>query len=772
MLNYANLSDVEFEYLCQDIMQRKLGVELRRFAAGRDGGIDLADNVDQPNVIVQVKHYIKSPPSQLMNSLKKELPKVKKYSPSQYYVCCAKELTPQNIESIYSMFSDYMESDQNIITLNEIEEFLQDPQNIGVLEKHYKLWIESTGVLQNALAGDIFVDCEALLADIDRDKKLFVRIRVFDRALELLAKDKTLFIVGDPGVGKSMTSKMLVLYYAANNYRVRYTSNNADFSALKKSLSRDPDTKEIILIDDCFGQAYFDLRDSQNNDLLALIKYIHFCRNKRLILNSRVTIFQEAKERKRELVSSFENNEFGVYILDVSAMDGLEKAKILYNHLYMNGIDADYFSDIKKDRRYRRIISHPNYNPRIIEFMSNPKRYAGIEAHNYYQFIKHNLDNPSEVWKDEYERRLKPVDRILLLTVFSLSDVAVDENIVKTCFEAWIKNDPSIDRTVNQYEASLRRLMDGFLHIVDKRGQRKIGVVNPSINDYLDARISNDPAEREFLLRNICSIRQFSRLLPKDELNAFIKTKLENGEVDSIVFDNAEQKTALISYYIAVSQVKNKKYMETIQAYLKEPSGAFLNDKIIAIPTSILKRLINSSLREYYELENVAGEIDLEWIFEGEELEDIVEMINILSPLFSGEARDRFIQCSAEAVSDAIDTYCDDVDAANYDPDISGAIELSSDVTEYGLELDREMAAQIIEEEIESRVEEEICELINELPDDIQNAKDYESEIGVFVSGAESLIETFIRDASLDYDRYKDDFPTYEPDEIDRIFER
>ena len=772
MLNYANLSDVEFEYLCQDIMQRKLGVEMRRFAAGRDGGIDLVDNVDHPNVIVQVKHYIKSPPSQLMNSLKKELPKVKKYSPSQYYVCCAKELTPQNIESIHSMFSDYMESDQNIITLNEIEDFLQDPQNIDVLEKHYKLWIESTGVLQNALAGDIFVDCEALLADIDRDKKLFVRTRVFDRALELLAKDKTLFIVGDPGVGKSMTSKMLVLHYAANNYRVRYTSNNADFSALKKSLSRDPDTKEIILIDDCFGQAYFDLRDSQNNDLLALIKYIHFCRNKRLILNSRVTIFQEAKERKRELVSSFENNEFGVYILDVSAMDGLEKAKILYNHLYMNGIDADYFSDIKKDRRYRRIISHPNYNPRIIEFVCNPNRYAGIEAHNYYQFIKRNLDNPSEVWKDEYERRLKPVDRILLLTVFSLSDAAVDENIVKTCFEAWIKNNPSIDRTVNQYGASLRRLLDGFLHIVDERGRRKIGVVNPSVNDYLNARISNDPAEREFLLRNICSIRQFSRLLPRDELNALMKKKLEKGEVDAFVFDSAAQKTKLISYFVAVCQVKNKRYMELVHTYLKEPSGVFLNDKVIATPTSVLKRLINSPLCEYYELESVTAEIDLEWLLEDEELDDIIEMINILSPLFSGESRDRFIQCSSDAVSDAIDAYCDDVDASNYDPDVSGAIELSSDVTEYGLEFDHEMAERIIEEEIEDIVEDEICELINELPTDIKNSKNYDAGISIFVSGVESLIENYFSEASSDYDKYKDDLPTYATDEIDRIFER
>ena len=42
---YAILNDVEFEYLCQDIMQQKLDTELRRFARGKDGGIDLTDDV-------------------------------------------------------------------------------------------------------------------------------------------------------------------------------------------------------------------------------------------------------------------------------------------------------------------------------------------------------------------------------------------------------------------------------------------------------------------------------------------------------------------------------------------------------------------------------------------------------------------------------------------------------------------------------------------------------------------------------------------------------
>lgn len=77
MLNYANLSDVEFEYLCQDIMQKKLNLSLRRFAQGKDGGIDLTDDVSQTNIIVQVKHYNQSSIDVLIRSLKKEKEKLK-----------------------------------------------------------------------------------------------------------------------------------------------------------------------------------------------------------------------------------------------------------------------------------------------------------------------------------------------------------------------------------------------------------------------------------------------------------------------------------------------------------------------------------------------------------------------------------------------------------------------------------------------------------------------------------------------------------------------
>ena len=91
MFNFSNLNDVEFEYLCKDIMERKLGMPLQRFAAGRDGGVDLTDDVHRKNVVVQVKHFIRASVSQLISSLHQEVPKVCKMNPGAYYVCCSKE---------------------------------------------------------------------------------------------------------------------------------------------------------------------------------------------------------------------------------------------------------------------------------------------------------------------------------------------------------------------------------------------------------------------------------------------------------------------------------------------------------------------------------------------------------------------------------------------------------------------------------------------------------------------------------------------------------
>ena len=174
MYNYNNLSDFEFEILCKDIMQKKLGVTLYTFQKGRDGGIDITDDPKSKKVIIQVKHYINSKYSDLLGTLKKEIQKVKELQPEKYYICCAVKLTAKNKQEIYDMFSDYMESANDIVSLIDIDDFLECPENMDIVRKHYKLWLESTNILSQVFNQSIFIDCEALLYNIEEDSRRFV----------------------------------------------------------------------------------------------------------------------------------------------------------------------------------------------------------------------------------------------------------------------------------------------------------------------------------------------------------------------------------------------------------------------------------------------------------------------------------------------------------------------------------------------------------------------------------------------------------------------
>lgn len=291
MLNYADLSDNEFEKLCMNIVNRKFKLNVRGFAKGRDRGIDLADSLTNINNLVQVKHYIGSTVAQLINQMKKEKSKVDALKPKNYYICTSLSLSPDKVKEVYLMFSDYMQSENNILTILEIDDFLNDPQNADILNKNYKLWIDRSGILNEVLNNKIFVDCEVLLSGIDRLKKFFVATNIYYECLNCLQDNGAILITGNPGVGKTITSKMLALHFAALGYCVRYTTNVTNLTELKSSLSRDSEQKEVIILDDCFGQAYFQMKESQNRELLSLIKYVNLNKNKYIILNSRVTIF-------------------------------------------------------------------------------------------------------------------------------------------------------------------------------------------------------------------------------------------------------------------------------------------------------------------------------------------------------------------------------------------------------------------------------------------------------------------------------------------------
>lgn len=580
MFNYRNLDDVEFEELCKDIMQRKLNTQLRTFRKGVDGGIDLEDIYPGNNIIVQVKHYINSKFSDLRTSLKKEVEKVKNLNPERYYVCCAQELGPSDTKEIYELFKNYMETYENIVTLKEIDDFLNEETNKDIVRKHFKLWLYSSNILSEINNQDIFIDCETLLSDIKEESKYYIQTKTYDMSIKFLEDSGCLILVGSPGVGKTTISKMIVLYYASLGYRIRYTTNG-DISDIKRALSIDRDEKEIILLDDCLGQYYFNMNYTQENELISIIKHVKNNKNKKIILNSRVTILNEAIERSLEFENFIINKKINSYIMDMDKMGTIERARILYNHLYFNNVPNEYYSSIRKNKNYFKIINHRNYSPRIIEYVTQHERYKDIEAETYFDFILSCLDNPKEIWKNEYEKRICKVDRVFMLTLFSLTDTAVSEEVLEECFNKRI-SDSNSDTTLNNFKDTLNRLNKSMVKIIDNNGKREISVLNPSVNDYLKVVFFDNKVELENIRKSIIFYDQIERCYSNDRINEVMKEKINNNKFLCLKINNTsicQYIQTLLLYYIYVFHILNSGYKSLIKGYIENLDNETLDKK-------------------------------------------------------------------------------------------------------------------------------------------------------------------------------------------------
>lgn len=150
MLNYNNISDTEFEILCKDILSKSLKIRLHTFSKGRDSGIDASN--DDSSIIMQAKHYLYSDYRQLKRRLLEELEKIRALQPKNYYLMTSCRLTPANRRDIYKMFQNYMGSSDNIWSLEDIDSFLNQPENIDILKQHLNLWLGSYQVLELLLS--------------------------------------------------------------------------------------------------------------------------------------------------------------------------------------------------------------------------------------------------------------------------------------------------------------------------------------------------------------------------------------------------------------------------------------------------------------------------------------------------------------------------------------------------------------------------------------------------------------------------------------------
>jgi hypothetical protein len=364
--NYSNLSAYDFELLIRDLINASEGLHLRAFTPGRDKGIDLRGwqtGRRKPLVIVQCKHMLGSTYSSLLSSVKKEKVKIDSLTrkPVRYVLATTQALTAANIDELAATLQPYCISTEDIIDAARIEDMLAKHEN--VLQRHYKLWITSTPVLQRVLHASIHNRSESYAEDLVARSRTFVQPKAFSKAQKILRENHVCIISGPPGVGKTTLADMLSLDYMANGFQLIVASEDVQ----EADAAFDRERRQLFIYDDFLGRT--DLRDklgkNEDSRIVEFMRRVGASPNHRFILTTREYILRAARVRYEKLDTG--DIDLVKCMLGIDAYTEIQKGEILYQHLaFAEGIPRADIEDLVHNRRYLAIVRHPNYTPRHI----------------------------------------------------------------------------------------------------------------------------------------------------------------------------------------------------------------------------------------------------------------------------------------------------------------------------------------------------------------------------------------------------------------------
>lgn len=701
--DFSRINDKEFEDLVIDLLQAENpDCPIERFMAGRDGGIDGRFYHISDTVIIQCKQYVKSSYSSLLNSLKLEAPKVKALNPNRYILAICQDLTNKRKEEIIKIIGkEYLKSD-DIITATDITHRIS--LNKSIERKYYKLWLNSTSVLFNLLHNDIIGKSLNFIEQIKENADKYVETQDLARAKKILEASDVIIITGDPGVGKTTLAEQICLAYILDGYQLILIED--DVSEGERVIS--PDSKQFFLYDDFLGRNYLDaIRNKEDSKIVRFINRIRRCENKKLVLTSRTTILNQGKATSE--IFHINNTEKHEYEVELKNLDIIDKAKVLYSHLWLSELPIKYLDCIWEDKRYKKIVSHANYNPRLISFLTDYNKISHLPAESYWEHITNSLDNPSEIWHHMFTKQL-PYNVYNLTYLVSLNNGMINEETLEESYENFL-DITNYDRTQRSYipfiECVRLSVKSTLQRKIDKNGTVTYDVLNPSVSDYLTNKINENQKIIPSYFSALTSIRSLHNLrnLSSKHLSERVVIQTVKCILQNINKKNSTQYIIeLIQTIISNPKVDNEskinvaKLLGSSHLPFSEKNSNYDNDMTI-----ILVWMLNNNCSWIdkddllnYLANSVANGVD---VFNSEELTVLAQMAILLNDQnITIMLKNQLIEFWGEIIQDFIKDSNDF--NSYYNPDESD--NLHDEVKTYVKELLSESKLHFIDAEIES----------------------------------------------------------------------
>lgn len=582
--NLEVLNDKEFEELCKDILENELEILFQIFKRGRDKGIDLRYAQSNENqIIVQAKHMMKSKYSDLKTVLKKEKSSIEKLpvKPQRYILMTTLNLSVGQTDEIVSYMSPFVKNSQDVYSLDRIINLVEKYPKIE--QKYYKLWLTSSKVLSLILNNGVRGRSEFVKEKILRKATLYVPTVNFDTAVKKLNENHFLIISGEPGIGKTTISYLLICDLLASGYELLHVDDH--LKDAEDILSTSPDAKQVIFFDDFFGANLSEIMNPRNSEgkICGIIERIQASTNKFLVMTTRTTILKQAQYRF-EKFSRSGFSDLSKYELEIKSYSKLDKAKILYNHLYHSRMVAEQYDVFFESQNYLKIINHRNYFPRLIEFITSVTQLKNIATDQTEDFIFNSLDNPQEIWHFAYDQQLNDEDKFLLMTLFSLGGYNVFNDELENAFEARysyeVQNNGFVLRS-NAYRQSLKKLLDGFIRSEKNVTTNSLAFsfLNPSVGDFIINFLKDNFSEVKRILNAVVYFKQITGFFRADSSEGI---KLTPGQLKKYY----PQFTSLIPALLESQEDKMKAHVTLLYILLKYFSGLATEEKLLEITTA------------------------------------------------------------------------------------------------------------------------------------------------------------------------------------------